>query len=297
MGDTKWVSRGFQVPSCSIQNEITSRKCFEKIKQKLRRKEDLKIKYEKIIHEYLEQSMVKKAPEQPTAPSIFYMPHKPMTKVRMVFGASGNPHPLANSVNECMYTGPLLQPLLWDIMVRAWKSTHLLLVDLKKAFLQIEIKEEYRDAFPFLFNINGREEHLHFARVPFGAEARLFMLGATLQHHFNKQSQAYEEMIESLEENTYMDNLMKTGSDIRELSRFKEEAIEILQNAKFPVHKWESDVQQLDKEPNQSKILGLIWDKRKDTLEIQVKMRENSSVTKWSIQSQLSAINFMTHWG
>ena len=119
-----------------------------------------------------------------------------------------------------------------------------------------------------------------FARVPFGAEARLFMLGATLQHHFNKQSQAYEEMIESLEENTYMDNLMKTGSDIRELSRFKEEAIEILQNAKFPVHKWESDVQQPDKEPNQSKILGLMWDKRKDTLEIQVKMSENSSVTK-----------------
>ena len=153
-------------------------------------------------------------------------------------------------------------------------------MDLKKAFLQIEIKEEYRDAFPFLFNINGREEHLRFARVPFGAEARLFMLGATLQHHFNKQSQAYEEMIESLKENTYMDNLMKTGSDIRELRRFKEEAIEILQNAKFPVHKWESNVQQLDKEPNQSKILGLMWDKRKDTLEIQVKMSENSSVTK-----------------
>ena len=153
-------------------------------------------------------------------------------------------------------------------------------MDLKKAFLQIEIKEEYRDAFPFLFNINGREEHLRFARVPFGAEARLFMLGATLQHHFNKQSQAYEKMIESLKENTYMDNLMKTGSDIRELRRFKEEAIEILQNAKFPVHKWESNVQQLDKEPNQSKILGLMWDKRKDTLEIQVKMSENSSVTK-----------------
>ena len=153
-------------------------------------------------------------------------------------------------------------------------------MDLKKAFLQVEIKEEYRDAFPFLFNINGREEHLRFARVPFGAEARLFMLGATLQHHFNKQSQAYEEMIESLKENTYMDNLMKTGSDIRELRRFKEEAIEILQNAKFPVHKWESNVQQLDKEPNQSKILGLMWDKRKDTLEIQVKMSENSSVTK-----------------
>ena len=72
------------------------------------------------------------------------------------------------------------------------------------------------------------------------------MLGATQQHHFNQQSQAYDETIESLEGNTYVDNLMKTGSDIREISRFREEAIEILESKKFPVHKWESDIQKWD---------------------------------------------------
>ena len=147
-------------------------------------------------------------------------------------------------------------------------STHLLLADLKKAFLQIGIKEEDRDLFRFLFNINGREEHLQFVRVPFGAEAIPFMLRTTLQHHFNQQSLAYEKTIESLRENTYVDNLKK-GSNVRELSRFKEETTEILESAKFPVHKWESDVQELDEEPNPSKILGLMWDKREDTLEIQ----------------------------
>ena len=124
-----------------------------------------------------------------------------------------------------------------------------------------------------------------FARIPFGAEVRLFMLDATLQHHFNQQSLTYKEAMKLLEENTYMDNLMKTGSDVRELSRFKEEATEILESAKFPVHKWESHIQELDEEPNPSKILGLMWDKRKDTLEIQEKMNENSSVTKLSILS------------
>ena len=160
------------------------------------------------MHEYLEQGIVKKAPKQPTGPSVFYMPHKPVVreeattaKVRMVFDASAKPHPLANSVNECMYNGPLLQPLLWNIMIRAWMSTHLLLVDLKKAFWQIRIEED-RDTFWFLFNINGREEHLRFARIPSGAEASPFMLGATLQHHFNQQSLAYEETIESPEKNT-----------------------------------------------------------------------------------------------
>ena len=36
-------------------------------------------------------------------------------KVRMVLDGSARPHPLANSINECMHTGPPLQPLLWDI--------------------------------------------------------------------------------------------------------------------------------------------------------------------------------------
>ena len=116
------------------------------------------------------------------------------------------------------------------------------------------------------------------------------MLDATLQHHFNQQSLTYKEAMKLLEENTYMDNLMKTGCDVRELSRFKEQAIEILESAKFPVHKWESDIQELDEEPYPNKILGLMWHKRKDTLEIQEKKNENKSVTKLSILSQLSAI-------
>ena len=111
------------------------------------------------------------------------MPHKPVvresatsTKVRMVFDASVKPHPLANSVNVCMHTSQPLQLVLWDIMLRARMSTDILLAYLQKAFLQITIKDEDRDAFRFLFNINGEEEQLCFARVPFGAEASPFML-------------------------------------------------------------------------------------------------------------------------
>ena len=182
----------------SNTNEMaTSRKRLKNVEWKLRRNKDLNIEYEKIIHEQLEQGIVEKAPEKPTGSHVFYMPYKPVvreeattTKVRIVLDTSAKPHPLANSFNECMNTGPTLQPLFCDIMIRARISTHLLLVALKKAFLQVRIKQEDRDTFRFLFNINGREEHLGFARVPFGAEAIPFMLGATQQHHFNQQSQA-----------------------------------------------------------------------------------------------------------
>ena len=55
---------------------------------------------------------------------------------------------------------------------------------------------------------------------------------------------------------------------VGELEDFKREATEILEGAKFPVHKWESNIEELDEEPNPSKILGHKWDKKEDTIEI-----------------------------
>ena len=246
----------------SNTNEEPSRKRLHNVNRKLKQNQQLKDEYEKIVHEQLKDGVIEKTKESSTSERVFYMPHKPVikenastTKVRMVFDASARPHPTANSVNECMHTGPPLQPLLWDILIRARMSTHLLLADLQKAFLQVGLKEDDRDAFRFLFDINGQVEHLRFTRVPFGVESSPFMLGATLQHHFNLQPEEYQNTIESLKENTYVDNLMKTGSDIADLEDFKREATEILEDAKFPVHKWESNVEELDNESNPSKIL------------------------------------------
>ena len=130
--------------------------------------------------------------------------------------------------------------------------------DIEKAFLQIGLSEEDRDAFCFLFNINGKEEQFRFARVPFGAEASPFMLGATLQHHYDQQPDTVKETVSTLRENTYVDNLMVTGSRIEELQNFKLEATEVLERGKFPVHKWESNVSHLESAnmPNPGKLLG-----------------------------------------
>ena len=58
---------------------------------------------------------------------------------------------------------------------------------------------------------------------------------------------------------------MKTGNDLEQLKKFKREATEIMEDAKFTVHKWESDVQALDNEANRSSILGDSWDKKGHT--------------------------------
>jgi len=185
-----------------------------------------------------------------------------------------------------MYTGPSLQPLLWDIMIRSRMSENLLLGDIKKAFLQIGIKKEDRDAFRFLFKLNGKEEHLRFAGVPFGAEASPFILGATLRHHLDQQPEEFVETVEGLRSNTYVDNFMKAGGQVEEMEKLKEETTHILEDAKFIVHKWESNIKELEDQnmPNPSKILGQVKDKEDDTLEIKIpSFSKDTSVTKKSI--------------
>ena len=284
----------------SSTNEVQSRKGMNNVERKLSRNEKLKEQYSGIIEEQLRAGIIEEAPQKPSGDRVFYMPHKPVvkqsavtTEARMVFDASAKPNPLANSINDCMFTGPPLQPLLWDIMIRACMSPNLILGDIEKAFLQVSVKEQDRDLFRFLFVINGKEKHLRFTRVPFGVEASPFLLGATLQHHFQMQGPEFGETVRALKENTYVDNLMQTGVDQEKLEQFRQESTVILKSAKFPVHKWESNVKSLESEdmPNPSKILGHTWNKEEDMLVISANpFPKDQVVTKRTILSYLAAI-------
>ena len=117
---------------------------------KLKHDEKLQKEYTEIVENQLREGIVERVPEGGAkGEGVFYMPHKPVvresastTKVRIVFDASACPTPTARSINECMYTGPALQPQSWDIMARASMSANLLIEDLQKAFLQIGIAHE-----------------------------------------------------------------------------------------------------------------------------------------------------------
>ena len=53
---------------------------------------------------------------------------------------------------------------------------------------------------------------------------------------------------------------MCTGTIVEDLEKFKTEATDILEDGKFTIHKWESNVEKLESENmgNPSKILGHI---------------------------------------
>ena len=86
---------------------------------------------------------------------IYYMPHRPFvrlssstTKVRPVLDASAK-GPNGISLNDCMLTGPSLNPNLVEILVRFRRWPYVVSADINKAFLQIGVQSQDKDVHRF----------------------------------------------------------------------------------------------------------------------------------------------------
>ena len=109
-------------------------------------------KYNEIIQEQLAEGIIEKVTDEPKGKK-FYIPHKPVirqsaesTKIRIVFDGSARANERSPSLNDSLETGPPLQNLLWNVLMRNWFKAVALAGDLKQAFLQIQIREEDRDS-------------------------------------------------------------------------------------------------------------------------------------------------------
>ena len=110
-------------------------------------------------------------------------------KTRIVFDAASkignNP-----SLNDCLHSGPCLLPLIFDILLRFRIGDVALVADIKQAFLNIEIDEEERDFFRFLWveNISEKDKIVvyRFLRVAFGVTSSPLILAAKIKSHVTK---------------------------------------------------------------------------------------------------------------
>ena len=114
---------------------------MENLVKKLQREPDLLAQYDEVIQDQLAKGIVEKVTSDPVWRE-FYIPHKPViresaesTKLRIVFDASARSNEKSPSLNDCLETGPSLQNLLWDVLVRNRLKAVALAGGLKQAFL------------------------------------------------------------------------------------------------------------------------------------------------------------------
>ena len=235
-------------------NKTGSLKRLESLVAKLKRTGNLEA-YDAIIREQLESGVIEPA-DEPAKGKEFYIPHKPVirenaesTKLRIVYDASAKANATAPSLNECLNIGPPLQNQLWKVLVRARFRAVAIIGDMKKAFLQVRIREEDRDALRFHWINPEKPDEIktyRFTRALFGLGPSPFLLGGVIQQHLNTYRDSAPKCVEEIEHGLYVDDLLLGGDTIEEARVMKTAAIEIFEKAHFQLHKWNSNASELE---------------------------------------------------
>ena len=278
---------------------------------------NLTVEYDGIIREQLQNNVVEIAPVEVVGKE-FYIPHKAViretaetTKMRIVYDASARATPESPSLNECLYPGPPLQNKLWDILVRQRAYPIAVTADIQKAFLQIRIRECERDALRFHWrkSEHGKLETLRFTRALFSLAPSPFLLGGVIEAHLDAWEEWEPEIVAELRRSLYVDDLLTGGRNTSQAQQRKDKAVQIFSDATFQLHKWHSNVKQLEEDtnltvspeeqsfakqqlnvkPSESKMLGLKWDKEQDTLAVVIP-EEETQPTKRGILEKMAKI-------
>ena len=100
--------------------------------------------------------------------------------------------------------------------------------------------------------------------------------------HFENYRDSFKELIKIIENDMYVDDLVTGGNNLEEVKEIKQSSVQLLKKGSFNLHKWNSNVPELESEnsnqseltyakqvlnqgSNESKILALGWNKRNDT--------------------------------
>ena len=251
MSANKWRGNHPPLPS----NEVGSLRQLGNLVRKLRSQGTIE-RYDQVIQDQIEAGIVERVSGPVTGRREFYIPHKPVlresaetTKLRVVYDASARANSGAPSLNECLNPGPPLQNQLWNVLVRAHFHPVTIAGDIKQTFLRVRIREEDRDAlrFHWLKDLNSQTvEALRFTRALFGLTCSPFLLGGVIQHLLESCREKYPEIVREIERSLYVDDLISGGPTQAKAETIKSASVEIFAEGTFELHKWHSNVKELE---------------------------------------------------
>lgn len=269
-------------------NYLVARKRLGQLLRQLMKTPDVLQQYDQVIREYLEQGIIEhvKVKMQENEP-VYYLPHKAVikedrktTKLRIVFDACSH---ASNELclNQCLWSGSDLLNDLFDLLLRFRRDRVAVTGDIEKAFLQIGLKEEDRDAVRFLWTVNLKDQEdpavYRFTRVLFGVTSSPALLSSTLKFITDSYAKTFPVTAKTLEESLYVDDLVASVQSTGEAGKLRKEAKEVLASGGFTMRKWCSSDSQLrntwkEEEETDSdadiKVLGLVWYLPDDTLSV-----------------------------
>ena len=197
-----------------------------------------------------------------------YLPHRAVvregksTKVRVVFDASAKTPGSNRSLNDCLYNGPCLTLLLYDILIRFRIHNIAITSDLEKAYLQISVAPEHRNYLRFVWYQSINDANLEiieyrFTRVIFGACCSQYLLNVIVKTHLQKYADKDPEFVEKMMKSFYVDDLISGTKNLEEgVKLFHKCKVRFLE-ANFNLRKWRTNDERLRQIIDESKEVNI----------------------------------------
>ena len=126
--------------------------------------------------------------------------------------------------------------------------------DIRKAFLQVRIRSDHRNALRFHWLEDKNPQRvctLRFTRALFGMGPSPFLLAGVLRCHLNASKEKYPKHAAEIEKELYVDDLVTGGTSVSEVREKKEVSAKIFKETSFDLHKWQSNEVSWNKISNQ----------------------------------------------
>ena len=111
---------------------------------RMKNKPEVLQQYDSIIQDQLAKGIIEKVENTNTDSIKHYLPHhvvinphKPTTKIRVVYDASSKARKEYKSLNECLYRGPVMLKDLCGLLMRFRMNTVALVADIEKLFSRL----------------------------------------------------------------------------------------------------------------------------------------------------------------
>ena len=235
-------------------NYETSQNRLNKLKRKLSQNRDNLTEYNNVMKDQLKIGIIEKVEGPGNPRKVMYLINQTVTrkdhsstKLPVVFDASAKK--VGPSLNDAMYKGPCLTPLLFDVLVRFRLNPIGIIADIEKAYLQISVADCHRDFLRFLwfddiFKGIPEEVIFRFCRVIFGAYCSQYLLNSAIRYHVSQYKDIDKNFSEKVTKSFYVDDFNSTVHNVTEGEEekvlYKKIKLRFI-NANFNVCKWKTN--------------------------------------------------------
>ncbi|XP_019633454.1 PREDICTED: uncharacterized protein LOC109476879 [Branchiostoma belcheri] len=292
------------------------------LQKKMSKDEKFKEDYVQFVQTVIERGYAEKVPseemetEDTNGGKVWYIPHHGVyhpqkKKIRVVFDCAA---PYAGtSLNKELLQGPDLTSTLVGVLTRFRQEPVALMADIEAMFSQVKVPVEDRDYLRFLWwpegNLDKPLQEYRMAVHVFGATSSPSCASFALKKLAEDGEGRYtEKVLESIRNNFYVDDLLKSTSTVTEGGHLAKDMREACKEGGFRLTKWVSNSREvlktvpvaemseevrdlnldLDTMPVE-RTLGMLWNVQTDTLGFRNVVKDKPA-TKRGILSTVSSM-------